>query len=406
VDPGIPFGSSGTVWTSWIYTDGISVNLVEGMNTIRLTSTITNGPNVDHLYVCGPPIAAPPGAVMLFDGTAASLTNHWKRDADSAVPSWPVSAGAMAVALNPSPNDISTITGFRDFQLHLEWLSPPGGTGQEAGNSGLKLQRSYELQILNTPRSQTLQNDLAGAIYLQKPADVNASLGAGAWQSYDVDFTAARWDGAVKTANARVTVRWNGMLVHDNVVLPGPTGASPAESPGLHPILLQAHTSGASGAVRFRNVWVVPKVSPQEQWESWLEGTSLQGTNQNPDADPDGDGMKNLWEYATGGNPETGDLLTGSESRTPRMTVIDEADDRYLEFTFVRRADALDRGIDFVVEISPTMASNSWTPRAASLAGPPQALGDGSLEKVTLRMDESVAGSMQLFARLRAELRD
>ena len=405
VNPGIPFGPTGA-WPTWIYTEGLNVNLVEGMNTIRLTSTLATGPNVDHLYVCGPPVAPPPGAVVLFDGTAASLTNHWKRDADSAAPPWTVSAGAMAVAVNPSPNDISTITGFRDFQLHLEWLSPPGGTGQEAGNSGVKLQRSYELQILNTPRSQSPQNDLAGALYLQKPADVNASLGAGVWQSYDIDFTAARWEGAVKTANARVTVRWNGMLVHDNVVIPGPTGTSLAESPGLHPILLQAHSSSASGAVRFRNLWVVPKVSPQEQWESWIDGTGLQGADQDPAADPDGDGMKNLWEYATGGNPLTGDLLTASESRTPRMTVKDEAYERYLEFTFVRRADALDRGLDFIVEISPTMAANSWTPRAWSLAGPPEAVGDGSLEKVTLRVDESVAGSSHLFARLRAELRD
>ena len=270
----------------------------------------------------------------------------------------------------------------------------------------MKLQRSYELQILNTPLSQSPQNDLAGALYLQKPADVNASLGAGVWQSYDIDFTAARWEGAVKTANARVTVRWNGMLVHDNVVIPGPTGTSLAESPGLHPILLQAHSSSASGAVRFRNLWVVPKVSPQEQWESWIDGTGLQGADQDPAADPDGDGMKNLWEYATGGNPLTGDLLTASESRTPRMTVKDEADERYLEFTFVRRADALDRGLDFIVEISPTMAASSWTPRTWSLAGPPEAVGDGSLEKVTLRVDESVAGSSHLFARLRAELRD
>ena len=405
VNPGIPFGGSGG-WTTWIYTQGVSAGLVQGLNTIRLTSTIANGPNVDHMYVCGPPTTPPPGAVMLFDGTAASLTNHWKRDANGVAPSWTVSADAMAVALSPSPNDISTITGFRDFKLHVEWLSPPGGSGQEAGNSGIKLQRSYELQVLNTPRTQTLENNLAGAIYLQKPADVNASLGAGVWQSYDIDFTAARWDGTTKTNNARATIRWNGMLIHDNVVIPGPTGASIAESPGLHPILLQAHTTGASGPVRFRNIWVVPKVSPQEQWQSWLEATSLQGTTQDPNADPDGDGMKNLWEYATGGNPETSDLLTAGASRTPQMTVIDETDDRYIEFSFVRRADSLDRGLEFVVEISPTMAANSWTTRSWSLAGPPQAIGDGSLEKVTLRVDESVAGSPQLFARLRAELRD
>lgn len=343
---------------------------------------------------------------MLFDGTAASLTNHWKRDADGGAPSWPVTAGAMVVALNPSPNDISTITGFRDFQLHLEWLSPPGGTGQEAGNSGVNLQRSYELQILNTPASQTPANNSAGAIYLQKAADTNASLGGGVWQSYDIDFIAARWEGTVKTTDARVSVRWNGMLVHDNVALTAATGASLAESPGLHPLLLQAHNTAASGAVRYRNVWVIPKVSAQERWESWVDASGLQGAQKVSDADPDGDGMKNLWEYATGGNPATGDLLTSGESRTPRMTLYDEGDERYLEFTFVRRVDSLDRGLDFMIETSPTMVAGSWTIRPWTLAGPPEPVGDGSLEKVTLRVDDSVRGTSQLFARLRAELRD
>ncbi len=406
VDPAIPFGPSGT-WTTWIHTEGISVNLMEGMNTIRLASTIASGPNVDHLYVCGPPVTPPPGAVVLFDGTAASLENHWKRDVDGVAPSWPVSAGAMAVAVNPSPNDISTIAGFRDFRLYLEWLAPPGGAGQEAGNSGVKLQRSYELQVLNTPVEEAPQSNTAGAIYLQKPVEVNASLGAGVWQSYDIEFTAARWNGAVKTADARVTVRWNGMLVHDDFAIPGPTGVSPAESPGPHPILLQAHTSDASGPVRFRNVWVVPKAGALDQWESWIGGLGLDDADQESNADPDGDGMKNLWEYATGGDPTVPDLFTATgESRTPRMTMAAEAGGSYLEFTFVRRMDSLDRGLDFRIETSPTMGPNSWTSQPWSLAGPPEAIGDGSLEKVTLRVDESVAGSLQIFARLRAELRD
>ncbi|WP_193210783.1 family 16 glycoside hydrolase [Luteolibacter marinus] len=406
VHAGIPFDPSGS-WTTWIFTEGLGVPLVEGSNTIRLTSTINNGPNVDHLYVCGPPSAAPPGAVILFDGTASSLANAWQRDDDGGAPSWPVSADAMAVAIQPSPNDISTLAGFRDFQLHVEWLSPPGGSGQEAGNSGVKLQRSYEIQVLNTAPGEALANNTAGAIYLHKPVDVNASLGAGVWQSYDVDFTAARWDGDVKTANARVTVRWNGVLVHDDVAIPGPTGISPAEAPGLHPLVLQAHSSGASGPVRYRNVWVIPKVAAGEQWESWLDEKELEGPDRDTAADTDRDGIGNLWEYVTGGNPKLPDLTAPSgESRMPRMSLKEEPGGRYLVFTFVRLADSLARGLDFVIETSPSLIAGSWTPRSWSLAGPPEPQGDGSLEKVTLRMDESVAGSLQLFARVRAELRD
>ena len=133
----------------------------------------------------------------------------------------------------------------------------------------------------------------------------------------------------------------------------------------------------------------------------------LTETDQDSTADPDADGLRNLWEYATGGDPTAADLFTATgESRTPQMTVTDESGGRYLEFTFVRRTDAIDRGLDFEVETSATMAGNSWNFRPSSLAGPPVAIGDGSLERVTLRVDESVAGSVQMFARLRAELRD
>lgn len=402
----LPFGASGG-WPTWIDTSGVSVPLAAGANTISLTSTTTTGPNVDYLYVSGPPAAAPPGALVLFDGTAGSLASHWRRDANGAAPNWTVSNGALGVVLSPSPNDLSTITGFRDFRLHLEWLSPPGGSGQEAGNSGVKLQRSYEIQILNTPPGQAAVNNTAGAIYLQKTPDLNASLGAGVWQGYDIDFTAARWDGATKIADARVSVRWNGVLVHDDVALPGPTGASVAESPGLHPILLQAHSSGASGPVRFRNVWVAPKVSAAGQWNAWLDESALEGGQREPWADADGDGLENLWEYASGGDPAVSDRVTAEgESRAPVMTLREEGGERFIEFTFVRRTDHAERGLSFSVETSTTLAAGSWTRRTATQTGPPEAVGDGRLERVTVRLDVPLGGEPQWFARLRAEMSD
>ncbi|HAA51258.1 MAG TPA: DUF1080 domain-containing protein, partial [Planctomycetaceae bacterium] len=48
------------------------------------------------------------------------------------------------------------------------------------------------------------------------------------WQTYDIDFIAARYDKAgKKTANARLTVRHNGVLVHKNIEVPRSTRASP-----------------------------------------------------------------------------------------------------------------------------------------------------------------------------------
>jgi hypothetical protein len=399
------FGPTGG-WPAWIYTPTVNVQLAKGTNTISLTSTVATGPNVDHLAVTGPP-PPPPGATILFDGTAASLANNWRRDADAAATNWMITNGELLVGLMPAPNDISTIAGLKDFKLHLEWLSPAGGTGQLGGNSGVKLQRSYEIQVLNTPAGTTSLNDSAAAIYLQKPADTNASLGAGAWQSYDIDFTAARWSGGVKVADARVTARWNGMLVHDGVAVPQQTGASLLESPGLHPLLLQAHASDASGPVRFRNIWVQPQESFSAQWSDWLADMALAGEQQSPLADPDKDGMTNLWEYASAGDPLTADRnVSTTASRVPDMAIVTHSGSRYLEFTFLRRADATARGLHFTIETSPSLGALSWIRRPATQTGPPVALGDGELEQVTLRVDEPLSGDPRLFARMRAELLD
>ena len=79
-----------------------------------------------------------------------------------------------------------------------------------------------------------------------------------AWQTYDIDFTAATYDAAGKvTKNARITVRHNGVVVHNDVELPNrKTTAAPVEvGPEPGPIYLQDH----GNPVRFRNVWFVEK---------------------------------------------------------------------------------------------------------------------------------------------------
>lgn len=66
-----------------------------------------------------------------------------------------------------------------------------------------------------------------------------------------------RWEGGKKTENARMSVWWNGVRVHDDVEVKDKTGASAAEAVGEWPLLLQSHPTEAVGAVRDRNVWVV-----------------------------------------------------------------------------------------------------------------------------------------------------
>ncbi len=164
--------------------------------------------------------------------------------------------------------DLVTSSVFGDARLHVEWYSPAGGEGQLAGNSGIYLQDLYEIQVLNTATAEKLgreeKNDEAGSIYKFKAPDVNASTGPGTWQAYDIWFRAPRFESGRKTSDARVSVYWNGVLVHNDVVMKGPTGAKAAvgES-GAYPVQtgplrLQDHETRAEGSVRFRNIWIAP----------------------------------------------------------------------------------------------------------------------------------------------------
>ncbi len=198
----------------------------------------------------------PPGAIVLFDGVDTSALCM---RAGGGPVSWPVEHGHLVV--DQAAGDVLSRAAFGDCRLHVEWLSPPGGPlgPQRNGNSGVKLQMRYEIQIMNTggpPRPPRFNE--AGGIYRYRAADVNASTGPGTWQRYDIWFRAPRWNGTEKIESARMTVLWNGVLVHDDVEVEVKTGRSIEEAPGGKPILLQAHASDARGDVRFRNVWVLP----------------------------------------------------------------------------------------------------------------------------------------------------
>ena len=76
------------------------------------------------------------------------------------------------------------------------------------------------------------------------------------WQTYDIHFTASKFTGEKKTANARITVFHNGVKIHDDVELPKGTGAGGGrkEIP-KGPIVLQGH----GNPVRYRNICIVEK---------------------------------------------------------------------------------------------------------------------------------------------------
>lgn len=194
-----------------------------------------------------PSQGAPPpcNAVVLFDGTSAEQFTGTKIAEDGFL-------------------DVGGLTKIpvHDFRLHLEFRLPymPYATGQGRGNSGVYIQQRYEVQILDSFGLEGQANE-CGGLYRQQAPDVNMCLPPLVWQTYDIWFTAARFDDqGNKIANARLTVLHNGVAIHCNREIPTKTGAGKPESSEPLPILLQNH----GNPVRFRNIWIVlePEFEP------------------------------------------------------------------------------------------------------------------------------------------------
>lgn len=208
---------------------------------------------------------APAGAIVLFDGKDADA--EWEPDA---VPSaklktpvtWLVQDGAMIARSNP----IRTKRSFGDITLHVEWRSAAGydtdpkKKSQGNSNSGIFFMKTYELQVLDCYKTETYADGMTAAIYGQLPPLFNACLPSRQWNSYDVEWTAPRFnaDGTVKS-RARITVVMNGVKVQDNSEYIGPSSHKKNPPYVAHadklPIALQWHND----PVEYRNIWVVEK---------------------------------------------------------------------------------------------------------------------------------------------------
>jgi len=167
---------------------------------------------------------------------------------------WPVVDGALEVG----KGHLITKEKYQDFQLHVEFNipePPEGAKDQARSNSGVYIQRRYEVQILESYGQDPPLFNGCGSLYRQKAPDKNAAKKPGEWQTYDITFKAARYEGGKKVSGARITVVWNGVKVHDDYEIKDKTGAGKPEGPEPGPILLQDH--GAK--VRFRNIWILPK---------------------------------------------------------------------------------------------------------------------------------------------------
>ena len=146
---------------------------------------------------------------------------------------------------------------FTNYTLHAEFLLPfkPLGRGQDRGNSGVYMQDRYEVQVLDSFGLKG-ENNECGGIYSKTKPSVNMCLPPLVWQTYDIDFEAAKFDGdGKKTKNAVITIKHNGVTIHDQAEISGPTGGGKPESADGGAIQLQGH----GNPVFYRNIWLVEK---------------------------------------------------------------------------------------------------------------------------------------------------
>jgi hypothetical protein len=250
---------------------------------------------------------APYGAVMLFDGTQgkaaaqAELKAKWKDwipgVTGSELSKYTAARDQFRIMKDPEfPNDtnratlqsccnqlwgyddIQAVQAHGDAQLHVEFI----GMGQYDNdenpnandaidesprkpgyyNSGVYLQSRYEVQVRAFSQDHNTlpgNHDIAALVDDYAPS-ANANRPNGKWQAFDITFRSARYDNAGrKLEDARVTLYWNGVKVHDNRVAHGPaTGIGPdqhsGEPLGPTPFGLKLQSEGSD--VRYRNIWI------------------------------------------------------------------------------------------------------------------------------------------------------
>ena len=212
----------------------------------------------------------------------------------------------------------------KNTRAHVEFLVA------QNSNSGVYFQGRYEIQVFDSwNKEPDYPGNCAGGIYERwdetrdpkgfeghNPA-VNASYPPGVWQSFDVLFRAPDFNAeGNKIRNAEfVKVLHNGIPVHENVAMTGPTRASLFEDEQPSgPLMLQ----GDHGPVAYRNIWLTDDLSPENlEWKSLFDGKTLNG-----------------WDIRPGGKWEVKDgNIVGTSPKSEKRHGILLSQKRYSDFT-------------------------------------------------------------------------
>lgn len=182
---------------------------------------------------------------------------------------WRVEDGNI-VFFGKGYDNLCSVKKYGDFEMYLDWFLYPEGPEADAG---IYLRATPQVQIWDTARVDVGAQVGSGGLYNNvnnpsKPLCV-ADNGLGQWNSF-----------YIKMVGERVTVRLNGVLVVDNVILENYWDRSQPIFP-IEDIQLQAHGS----KVAYRDLYIreLPQVQPvklsQEEeadgFELLFDGTSL-----------------------------------------------------------------------------------------------------------------------------------
>ena len=168
--------------------------------------------------------------------------------------------------------DLVTNAEYGDMDLELDYMMAKGS------NSGVYLQGRYEVQLEDSWGVKTPTSANNGAIYERwdesKPNGQkgyqgyaprqNVSRAPGLWQNLKISFQAPRFDASgKKIENAKILrATLNGVVIHENVELFGPTrGAMGNNEVPAGPLRLQ----GDHGAVAFRNIKITEYGKPRPE---------------------------------------------------------------------------------------------------------------------------------------------
>ena len=170
------------------------------------------------------------------------------------------------------PKDLYTQLKHGDIDLELDYLMAKGS------NSGIYLQGRYEVQLLDSWGDTRVTSGGNAGVYERwddtKPQGQkgyqgyaprqNVSRAPGLWQHLVISFQAPRFDAqGQKTENAKILrVELNGVVVHENVTLLGPTRGPISENEqATGPLRFQ----GDHGAVAFRNIQITQYDKPRPE---------------------------------------------------------------------------------------------------------------------------------------------